>query len=302
MKKILTNLWFDNNAEEAVNFYTSIFKNSKILKKSYYGESGAELSGREKGSVLTVEFEIEGQLFIALNDGPYFKFTPSISFMVNCETLAEIDSLWKKFVDGGRVMMEFGEYPFGEKYGWLEDRYGLSWQFIFRKNHQIKQKIIPTLMFVGNVSGKAEEAMKFYTSVFNNSKIGDILRYNKGEEPDREGTVKYARLILEGKEFAVMDSALDHKFNFNEAVSFIVNCTTQEETDRFWGKLSSDPNAEQCGWLKDKFGVSWQIIPTLLGELLSDKDPVKAEKVMKAMLQMKKIDIAALKKAYEEEN
>ncbi len=160
MQKITPCLWFDNQAEEAVNFYTSIFKNSKLVSVARYGEAGAEASGRPKGTVMTVIFQLDGQKFMALNGGPVFKFT--------------------------------------------------------------------------------------------------------------------------------------------EAISFIVNCKTQKEVDEFWKKLSEGGEEGPCGWLKDKYGLSWQIVPTVLGEMLLDKDAEKSERVMKAMLQMKKIDIKTLKRAYEQ--
>ncbi len=167
MQKITPCLWFDDNAEEAVNFYISVFsasggKNSKILSITRYGEAGAEVSGRAKGTVMTITFRLEGQDFMALNGGPIFKFTEAISFIVNCKTQKEVDRLWEKLSEGG------------------------------------------------------------------------------------------------------------------------------------------DEKAQQCGWLKDKYGVSWQIVPAVLGKMLKDKDPKKTEKVMKALLQMKKIDIKTLKRAYEQ--
>jgi len=160
MQKITPCLWFDSQAEEAVNFYTSIFKNSKIGSVTRYGEAGAEASGRPKGTVMTIIFQLEGQEFMALNGGPIFKFTEAISFIVNCKTQKEVDRLWEKLSEGG------------------------------------------------------------------------------------------------------------------------------------------DEKAQQCGWLKDKYGVSWQIVPSVLGKMMQDKDAEKAERVMKAMLQMKKIDIKTLKQAY----
>jgi predicted 3-demethylubiquinone-9 3-methyltransferase (glyoxalase superfamily) len=160
MQKITPFLWFDDQAEDAVNFYISIFKNSKILNVARYGEEGAKVSGRLQGTVMTVTFQLDGQEFIALNGGPHFTFSPAISFFVSCETQEEVDELWDKLSEGGEI--------------------------------------------------------------------------------------------------------------------------------------------EQCGWLKDKYGVSWQIVPTVLGELLNDPDPVKSKRVMKAMLQMNKIDIAKLKQAYEQ--
>jgi predicted 3-demethylubiquinone-9 3-methyltransferase (glyoxalase superfamily) len=160
MQKITPYLWFEDNAEEAAKFFTSIFENSRVINITHYGESAAEVSGRPKGSVMTVTFELEGQRFMALNGGPIFKFSSAISFLVNCETQQEVDDLWEKLSEGGQV--------------------------------------------------------------------------------------------------------------------------------------------EQCGWLKDEFGVSWQIVPNVLGEMIKDKDAKKSERVIKAMLQMKKIDIQGLRKAYEE--
>jgi predicted 3-demethylubiquinone-9 3-methyltransferase (glyoxalase superfamily) len=170
---------------------------------------------------------------------------------------------------------------------------------MFMGDREIKQRIIPTLMFVGKQCGKAEEAINFYASVFGSARVGDILRYSKGEEPDKGGTVKHAAFVLEGQEFAAMDSARGHNFAFNEAISFIVHCETQKEIDYYWGKLSADPKAEQCGWLKDKYGFSWQIVPNLMDEMLKDNDKKKIARVTEAFLQMKKFDIAKLKKAYE---
>lgn len=293
MQKITPCLWFDNNAEEAVKFYSSIFKNSKILKTVRYSESGAQASGRPKGSVMTMEFEIEGQKFLALNGGPVFKITPAISFFVSCKTTEEIDQLWGKLSKDGKVLMELAKYPFSEKYGWVSDKFGVSWQLILAN---AEQKIAFCLMFVKEQHGKAEEAINFYTSIFKNSKIHMIVPYEKGE--DKPG-VKHAKFSLDGQEFIAMDSGHDHKFTFTEATSFIVNCETQEELDEFWEKLSEggDEKAQMCGWLKDKYGISWQVVPTVLSEML--QDPKKSEKVMKAMLQMKKIDIKTLKQAYE---
>ena len=292
MEKITPHLWFDNNAEEAANFYTSIFKNSKI-------KNVTTLHNTPSGTVEIFTIELLGQEFTLISAGPLFKFNPSVSFLVICNTKEEVDELWGNLSNGGMALMELGEYPFSEKYGWVQDKYGLSWQVIYMGDRKIKQRIIPTLLFVGKQYGKAEEAMNFYASVFENARVGDILHYSKGEEPDKEGTVKHSSFILEGQEFAAMDSARDHNFEFNEAISFMVHCETQEEIDYYWGKLSAYPEAEQCGWLKDKYGLSWQIVPNLMDEMLKDNDEKKIERVTEAFLQMKKLDIAKLKEANE---
>jgi predicted 3-demethylubiquinone-9 3-methyltransferase (glyoxalase superfamily) len=164
-------------------------------------------------------------------------------------------------------------------------------------------------MFVGDVCGKAEEAVHFYAAVFEhapaptaeraNSQASILARYGRGEEPDREGTVKYASFSLLGQEFGAMDSAREHKFAFNEAISFMVRCETQQEIDYYWGRLSADPKAEQCGWLKDRYGLSWQIVPAMMSEMMGSDDPRKIARVTRAFLKMKKFDLDALRRAYE---
>jgi predicted 3-demethylubiquinone-9 3-methyltransferase (glyoxalase superfamily) len=292
MEKITPHLWFDNNAEEAAKFYTSIFKDSKL-------KNVTTLHNTPSGTVEIFTVEVLGQEFTLISAGPLFKFNPSVSFLVACSTKEEVDELWKKLSEGGTALMDLGEYPFSEKYGWVQDKYGLSWQIMFMGDHRIKQRIIPTLMFVGKQNGKAEEAINFYSSVFGNARAGDILRYSKGEEPDKEGTVKHASFLLEDQEFAAMDSAREHNFAFNESISFMVHCNTQKEIDYYWEKLSAYPEAEQCGWLKDKYGLSWQIVPSIMDEMLKDSDEKKIARVTEAFLQMKKLDIAKLKEASE---
>jgi len=292
MQKITPHLWFDKEAKEAAEFYTSVFKDSNV-------KDTTTLHNTPSGSVDIVTIELTGQRFTLISAGPLFKFNPSVSFLVACKTKDEVDSLWKKLSEGGTALMELGEYPFSERYGWTQDKYGLSWQVMFMGKREIKQKITSTIMFVGDVCGKAEEAINFYASVFHNARIGNILRYGQGEEPDKEGTIKHAAFTLEGRDFAAMDSAHKHNFTFNEAISLMVHCDTQKEIDYYWEKLSAVPAAEQCGWLKDKYGLSWQIVPTGMDEMMKNKDEKKLARVTEAFLKMKKFDIAALKRAYE---
>jgi len=221
-----------------------------------------------------------------------------VSFLVACNTSEGVDALWNELSKEGTALMDLGTYPFSERYGWIQDKFGLSWQLMFFGDREVRQRIIPTLMFVGSVAGKAEEAINFYVSVFRNSKVGDIMRYGKNEEPDGEGTIKHASFTLEAQEFAGMDSARMHNFAFNEAISLMVHCETQEEIDYYWERLSADPKAEQCGWLKDKFGFSWQVVPNAMDEMMKDKDEKRLARVTEAFLKMKKFDIETLKKAY----
>jgi predicted 3-demethylubiquinone-9 3-methyltransferase (glyoxalase superfamily) len=289
-QKIIPHLWFDKEAKEAAEFYASIFPDSKV-------KIITTLHNTPSGDSNIVSMEIMNQDFMLISAGPYFKFTPSVSFLVAC-SLTEVVTYYNRLSHGGKALMELGEYPFSEKYGWIQDKYGLSWQLMYFGKREVKQKITPTLMFVGDVCGKAEEAINFYTSIFHNSKKGDILRYSKGEDPDKEGTVKHADFNLEKLEFAAMDSARMHDFTFNEAVSFIVHCKNQEEIDYYWDKLTADPKAEQCGWLRDKYGLSWQIVPVEMEMMMSTKDKDQLDRITQAFLKMKKFDLAELKRAY----
>jgi predicted 3-demethylubiquinone-9 3-methyltransferase (glyoxalase superfamily) len=299
-QKITPNLWFDRQAEEAAGLYVSAFKNASLGRITRAGKAGFEVHGLAEGTAMTVEFEIEGQRFIGINGGPLFKFNPSVSFLVACDTKEETAAVWEKLSEGGKALMEFGAYPFSEKYGWTQDRYGLSWQVMYTSTYKMVQKITPTLMFVGEQYGKSEAAVHFYTSVFDHAALGDILRYAKGMEPDREGTIQHVSFTLEDQEFAAMDSARPHDFTFSEAVSFMVQCQNQQEIDRYWQKLTADGGQEgMCGWLKDKFGLSWQVTPAILGKMLQDPDMEKAARVTNAFLKMKKFDIAELTRAFE---
>lgn len=294
MNKIFPYLWFDDQAEQAALFYTAIFQNGKMGEINYLVDLR---HGMEK-KVLILSFSLAGLEILALNGGPEFSFTPALSFFVTCQDEAEIDALWEKLSSGGGVLMEFGEYPFSEKFGWLVDQFGVSWQLNLNRQ---PQKMAPCLMFVGQQAGRAEEAMRFYTTLFKDSHIKQIERY-AASEGDIEGTVKHAHFSLAGQDFVAMDSSLNHQFGFTPAFSFFVECKDQQEVDYFWEKLiENGGKPSQCGWLVDKFGVSWQIIPTALGEMINDSDPERAQRVTQAMLQMTKIDIEGLRQAYNQE-
>ncbi len=300
MQKITPHLWFDKEAVEAIAFYASVFPDSKV-------NNVRRITGTPSGDCDIVSFEIMGTSFQAISAGPYFKFNPSVSFMVNFdpsknqEAEKQIDEIWAKLVEGGKALMPIDKYPFSERYGWVQDKYGLSWQLILTNPEgEERPSIIPSIMFTGDITGKAEEATDFYLSVFKDSKRGALARYPAGMEPDKESTVMFTDFNLLGQWFAAMDSGRMHDFAFTEALSFIVNCDTQEEIDYYWDKLSAVPEAEQCGWLKDKYGLSWQIVPTVMGDMMAHGDAEKINKVTQAFLKMKKFDIAALQAAYEE--
>jgi len=297
--KITPHLWFDKEAKEAAQFYCSVFPDSRITNVTTLHETPS-------GDCDVVSFLLAGHSFMAISAGPLFKFNPSVSFILNFDPRDKnapknLDATWQKLSEGGGALMPLDKYPFSERYGWIQDKYGLSWQLILSDpSGEERPFIIPSLLFVGSVCGKAEEAINFYLSVFKNSKQGIVARYPKGVEPDKEGTIMFSDFMIENQWFAAMDSAHEHRFAFNEAISLMVSCDTQEAIDYYWERLSAVPNAEQCGWLKDKFGLSWQITPAGMEEMMRSGTNEQIARVTKAVLRMKKFDVAELRKAYEQ--
>jgi len=299
MQKIVPHLWFDKEAKEAAKFYTTVFKDSKITSTSVIKDTPS-------GDCDVVSFQLMGQEFMAISAGPHFKLNPSISFFVNFDPSQDrdaaknIDVVWKKLSAGGKVLMPIQEYPWSKRYGWVQDKYGVSWQLILTKPEgDERPRIIPSLLFVGDTYGKAEEAVNFYLSVFKPAKLGGIMRYGPNQEPNREGTVMFSDFKLLDLWFAAMDGGGKHEFQFNEAISFIVNCKDQREIDYYWERLSAVPEAEQCGWLKDKFGVSWQIQPADMDKMMASKDKEAVARVTRTFLKMKKFDVKKLQEAFE---
>lgn len=277
-KAIYPCLWFDGNAKEAAEFYCTVFDVTKITESN----------------PLVTTFESAGQKFMCLNGGPMYSINPSVSFFVVCETETEVEKSWQKLIDGGKVLMPLDTYPWSQKYGWVQDKFGVNWQLSFGKFEDVGQKFTPTLMFTKEGNGKAKEAIDFYTSVFPNSDVRGIMLF---EENDHgvPGTVKHAQFRLNNNVFMAMDGGLGHDFSFSEGISFVVECENQEEIDYFWNELTKGGQESMCGWLKDQYGVSWQIIPDILEKLM--RDPEKAPKVVEAFMQMKKFNIEALLKA-----
>ena len=271
-------IWFDGQAQAAARFYCSVFKNSQITSDSQ----------------IVVNFELAGQKFMGLNGGPMYQVNPSISFFVVAETETETDEIWNKLSEGGTVLMPLDKYAWSEKYGWIQDRFGVSWQVSLGNIHEVGQKFTPSLMFVGAQYGKAEEAIHTYTSIFKDSSIVGILHAD-GSDGEKPGAVQHAQFKINNYVLMAMESAHEHAFTFNEGISLAVECQNQEEIDYYWNKLTEGGEESMCGWLKDKYGVSWQIVPEVLGKLMSD--PSRSERVVNAFLKMKKFDIATLEQA-----
>jgi predicted 3-demethylubiquinone-9 3-methyltransferase (glyoxalase superfamily) len=275
-QSIATCIWFDGKAKEAVDFYNEVFGAVEIISEN----------------PLAVIYKLFGRRFMHLNGGPGYAVNPSISFFISADSEEEVNTIWEKLVVDGKVLMPLNTYPWSIKYGWCADKYGVNWQIML--GHESSCKVMPNLMFTGKNAGNAQAAITLYSSIFKDATTIAISKYEQGE-PDAEGYIKYAQFELGKLPFGAMDSSADHPFHFNEAVSFVVTVDTQEEIDYYWNQLIENGAAGRCGWLKDQYGVSWQIVPSMLGKLMTN--PETAPKATYAFLQMSKFVIADLEKA-----
>lgn len=267
-------LWFDGNAKQAAEFYCSIFNNSKITTDS----------------PLVVNFELRGKKFMGLNGGPNFKFTPAISLFATATGVEAVDEIYNKLADGGEALMPLGKYDWSERYGWIKDKFGLTWQVMLDQ----AEKIVPSFLFTGQQFGRGEEAINFYSKVFDNSAVRNLIQYPQGDA--NAGKLLFSEFSLCNNNFIAMDGPGEHKYTFNEAVSLVVDCQNQGEIDYYWDKLTTDGGKEvQCGWLTDKFGISWQIIPANIGKIMMDPD--RGPRAMQEVMKMIKIDLAILENA-----
>lgn len=271
-------IWFDGQAKAAAELYCSVIKNSKITTDT----------------PLVVLSELNGKKVMGLNGGPMFKINPSISLFISCDSIDETNEIWNKLeTDSMNALMPIDKYPWSDRYGWLQDKYGMTWQIMVANSVDHGLKITPSMLFTGKQFGRAEEAVKFYSSVFDNSSTEVMIHYPA--EDANAGKVMFSEFKLNNYNLIAMDGPGEHDYTFNEAVSFVVNCDTQKEIDYYWSKLTEGGNESMCGWLKDKFGVSWQIVPSAIGKLMSD--PEKGKRVMQEILKMKKLDIKTLENA-----
>ncbi|WP_250253427.1 VOC family protein [Chryseobacterium sp. Marseille-Q3244] len=278
-------LWYDGDAKQSAEFYCKVF--------------GGEITA---DTPVVMNIDLFGQRLMLLNGGPHFKKNPSISFMVICDSEDEVQKYWDQLLEGGMALMELGSYSWSKKYGWVQDKYGVTWQLFLGEKAQ-EQKIVPTLMFIHENNGKAKEAMELYTQTFPNSSIRNILKYGDGSEghsnPEPTENVQHANFVIDGYSLFCMDNSYDHQFDFNEGISLVVMTDDQQQTDTYWNALTSNGGRESmCGWLKDKYGLSWQIVPKRLIQLMNDPNQEKAYQVVQAMMKMQKIIIQDLEDAY----
>jgi predicted 3-demethylubiquinone-9 3-methyltransferase (glyoxalase superfamily) len=270
-------LWFSKQAKEAAAFYCSVFNNARITHENPFVSI----------------FEASGQQFMCLDGCPEIKPNPSVSIMVEYSNEAVLNQNWEALLQEGKALMPLNTYPWSKKYGWVQDRFGISWQLMLI-DKEPEQKFTPVLMFCGVQQGKAAEAIDYYTSLFPHSSVASLLKYGT-ENPSVEGQVMHSRFYLHNYQLMAMDSGVPQLFSFNEAVSIVLECKTQEEIDDYWSHLSDGGQESQCGWVKDRFGLWWQVVPEVLGKLMSD--PERMPRVSQVFMKMKKFDIAALENA-----
>lgn len=264
---------------EASAYYINTFGDGKVLTNTS----------------MVILIELSGQKFMLLNDGPASSPNPSISFMVICETEAETEQYWNKLLAGSKVLMPIDSYDWSPKYGWIEDKYGVSWQLYTGSKADTPQKFCPTLMFTRGKAGQAKSAIQDFTQLFPDSNIQGIMNYGIGDG-DSEELVKHAQFKIKDTILMAMDSSANHAFGFNDGISLVVECETQEEIDKYWNHLTANGGHEvACGWLTDPYGISWQIIPKDIVKWVTD--PVKGQRAMNAMMKMKKLIIAEMENA-----
>ncbi|BDV32369.1 VOC family protein [Microbacterium terricola] len=297
MQKIVPNLWFNGNAAEAGEFYAAAFPGATAEVTGRYPDEGLpEFQRALAGEPVTVAVVIEGFRLTLINAGGEFAPNPAVSFMLNFDPLQlgdeqtardRLDAVWAALADGGTVLMPLDEYPYSPRYGWLQDRYGVSWQLLLADpSGGPRPFVVPQLLFSGPAQNRAKEAIDFYTSVFGDAAPGFFAPYPEQTGPAAPGSAMFSDFTLEGQTFAAMDSGVEQDFTFGVGNSFEVRCADQAEIDRLWESLSAVPQAEQCGWLVDRFGLSWQIVPADMDVLL------RKPGAYQRMLEMKKLVIA----------
>lgn len=299
MQKIVPNLWFAGDAEEGGEFYARAFEDARSEVISRYPTEGLVDFQREMaGAALTVDVVIAGFRLTLINAGPEFRPDSGVSFMVtfdpstDADARAHLGETWARLADGGTVKLDLGEYPFSPYYGWIEDRFGVNWQLILGDpDRPAGAAVMPALLFGGASQNQARAAVEQYTTLFADARVDMVSEYPSDTGPAPAGAVQFCSFTLEGQWFVAMDSGVEQRQSFTPGVSLAIACADQAEIDRLWAALSRVPDAEQCGWCVDEFGLSWQIVPAAMGELITSPGAYRA------LMDMKKISIADLQAA-----
>ncbi|WDF70263.1 VOC family protein [Sphingobacterium oryzagri] len=266
-------IWFEKDAEQAFSRYTAQFAQSEIITTN----------------PVVVSAKLKAVPFIGINGGPYFTPNPAISFMVICEEETEINQLWSALSDEGEVLMPLGSYAWSPHYGWLTDKNNVSWQLYQGKLDDVNQQaVVPTLMFCEAQQGRCQEAIAFYQTVFTDFKQQGEMLYPEGPA---KGQLMHAQFVIQDFTLMAMDSGVPQTFTFNEGISLVIACADQAEIDYYWQALTKDGQESRCGWCKDPFGVSWQIVPHDIDQILANYPHAGS-----ALMHMSKINVDDLKK------
>ncbi|MEJ6489518.1 VOC family protein [Leucobacter sp. USCH14] len=276
---IVPNIWCQGNAEEVGDFYASVFPDTTAEVESRYPETGLlDFQKPLAGAPLTVAVSLSGYRLTLINAGDEFAPNPSISMFLMFGDAAfggreaarrTLDQVWERLSEDGTVLMPLDAYPFSPHYGWVQDRFGMSWQLSLNDDDDADAEfVMPSLMFGGAAQNRAAAARDRYIEVFDNAALVGSFPYGEQTGPATADALMYSDFRIGEQMFAVMDSGVEQDFTFDSGVSLEVHCADQAEIDRLWNALSAVPEAEQCGWLVDEFGVSWQIVPADMGELM----------------------------------
>ncbi|HJG79909.1 MAG TPA: VOC family protein [Brevibacterium senegalense] len=305
MTQLTPHIWCNRTAEEAADLYTRTFRQVREIARSHYPtEDLPDFQKSFAGQVVSLELEIHGCPVGFINADDIFRPNPAAGFMVHISTAhvddptTYIDEIHDRLIDGGHALMPLGEYPFSPRYAWIEDRYGVSWQlFVSPDDAPPRPFLVPALLFSGQAQNRCAEAVVTYTSLFPGAEAGTVATYPEPTGPARAGDVMFSEMRLgpDGDDptrepwVTAMDSGVEQPFTFTEGFSLMVRVRDQEEIDRLWDVLSTVPEKEACGWCCDEYGVSWQIVPEDIDEIM------EIPGAHQRMLEMKKLDIAGLR-------
>ncbi|HEM2825871.1 VOC family protein [Streptococcus suis] len=287
MQTIIPHLWYDTEAKEAVAFYVELFGGK--IDWTY------TITDTPSGDSDLIQFQLGDMTLAAISAGPYFKLNESMSLMVNVASKDEVTRLYQALSEGGRILMPLGEYPFSPYYVWLEDRFGLSWQLSFAPDLDKPYQFDICLLFSQEQVGLAQPMLDYYKDKLPQASVGQLSYYGEGEAAVEAAKLNYAELLVAGQKMIVMDHGYGGEASFNEAFSLMVYVDSQDELNFYYDLLSAVPEAEMCGWVKDQFGISWQIVPRILMEAYDTASPETVKAVNDAVLQMRRLDFDQIK-------
>lgn len=286
MQPIIPHLWYNTEAKEAVAFYVDLFGGK--IDWTY------TITDTPSGDSDLIQFQLGDMTLAAISAGPYFKLNESMSLMVNVADKDEVTRLYQALSEGGHILMPLGEYPFSPYYVWLEDRFGLSWQLSYAPDLDKPYQFDICLLFSQDQVGLAQPMLNYYKDKLPQASVGQLSYYGEGEAAVEAAKLNYAELLVAGQKLIVMDHGYGGEASFNEAFSLMVYVDSQDELNFYYDLLSAVPEAEMCGWVKDQFGISWQIVPRILMEAYDTASPEQIKAVNAAVMTMKRLDIGTI--------